>query len=208
MLGPGRHFVSNLELATGLGLLVATLGFRLETGTQNGVRLGFGYGSTVGFVAAALLLALVVARVRWSWPDLKSAAPSLLPLALGVVYVAAVVVPWWDVLPHEVWSTFIPRFAAVSWLTIASALLSIRLVYVWARQSRGISDRGPELVLLSMALVVLGVLDAVPLPTVQLTWNGGVLLGLSVPLTLLALIEERGGFRNVHVPEILRVDRI
>jgi hypothetical protein len=206
--GSGRRFVSTLELATGVCLLVGTLGFRLETGTQYGVRLGFGYGSVVGFVAAALLVALVLARLRWSWPALESAVPRLLPLALGVVYVAAVVVPWWGVLPDQVWSIFRPRFAVASWLTIASVLLAIRLVYVWARHSRGSSDRGPELVLLSSALVVLAVLDAVPLPTVRLTWNSGVLLGLSVPLTLLALIEERGGLRNVQVPELLRVDRI
>jgi hypothetical protein len=206
--GFGRRVVSSLELATGLCLLVATLGFRLEIGSQNGVRLGVGYGSIVGFVAAAVLIALVLARVRLSWPDVKSTAPRLLPIALGGVYVAAVVVPWWGVLPDEIWSTFRPGFAAVSWLTIASALLGIRLVYLWARQSRGSLDRGPELVVISMALVVLGVLDAVPLPTVQLTWNSGVLLGLGVPLTLLALIEERGSLRNVRVPEILRIDRI
>jgi hypothetical protein len=206
--GFSRRVVSSFELATGVCLLLATVGFRLHTGSQNGVRLGVGYGSIVGFVAAAVLVALVLARVRLSWPDVKSMAPRLLPLGLGGVYVAAVVVPWWGVLPDEIWSTFRPRFAAISWLTITSALLGIRLVYVWAGQSRGNSDRGPELVLLSVALVALGVLDAVPLPTVQLTWNGGVLLGLGVPLTLLALIEERGGLRNVRVPEILRVDRI
>jgi hypothetical protein len=206
--GFGRRVISSLELATGVCLLVATVGFRLQTGSENGVRLGVGYGSIVGFVAAAVLVALVLARVRLSRPDLKSTVARLLPLALGGVYVAAVVVPWWDVLPKEVWSTFSPRFAGVSWLTISSALLGIRLVHVWACQSRGRSDRGPELVLLSVAVVVLGVLDAVPLPTVQLTWNGGVLLGLGVPLTLLALIEERGGLRNVRVPDVLRVDRI
>jgi hypothetical protein len=207
MPGSGRQFVSTLELATGVCLLMATLGFRLETGTQYGVRLGFGYGSVVGLVAAAALVALVLARLRWSWPGLKSAAPRLLPLALGGVYVAAVVVPWWGVLPDQVWSTFNPTLAMASWLTIASVLLGIRVVYLWARQSRGSSGRGPELVLLSSALVVLAVLDAVPLPTVRLTWNSGVLLGLSLPLTLLALIE-RGGLRNVQVPELLRVDRI
>jgi hypothetical protein len=204
----GGRLASKLELATGVGLLVVTLGFRLEIGSLNGVRFDRGYGSTIGFVAGALLLALVVFRLRWSWPNLRSATPRLLPLALGVVYVAAVVVPWWGVLPDEVWSTFRPSFVSVSWLTITSALLGVRLVFVWARQAGGGADHGPELVVLSSALVVLAVLDAVSLPTAQRSWNGGVLIGLTLPLVLFALIEERGGLRDLHVPEILRVDRI
>ncbi len=93
-------------------------------------------------------------------------------------------------------------------MTLASALLGVRLVQVWARQARGASDYAPELVALSFALVALAILDAVPLPAVRLTWNSGVLLGLTVPLTLIALIEERGGLRNVQIPEIVRIDRI
>jgi hypothetical protein len=207
ILPPVRRALWLLELATGLGLLVVTLGFRLETGTQSGVRLGFGDGAIIGFLAAATLIALALAPSKWRRLNLKAAAPCLLPISLGVVYVAAVIVPWWDVLPHEVWSTFIPRFAALSWLTLAGALLGIRLVHVWIRQASG-ADHGSELVLLSLALVVLAVLDAVPLPTVQLNWNSGVLFGLTVPLMLFAFIEERGGLRNLQVPEILRVDRV
>jgi hypothetical protein len=206
-LPPVRRAVSRLELATGLGLLTVTLGVRLETGTQNGVRLGFGYGAIIGFLAAATLIGLALAPSRWTRLDLRAAAPRLLPFSLGVLYVAAVVVPWWDVLPHEVWSTFSPRLAAISWLTLASALIGIRVVFVWIRQASG-AVRGSELVLLSLALVVLAMLDAVPLPTVQLNWNGAVLLGLSVPLMLCACVEERGGLRNLQVPEILRVDRV
>ena len=59
--------------------------------------------------------------------------------------------------------------------------------------------------MLSVALVVLGVLEAVPLPELSVTWNAGVLLGLSALLTVCALIDAGGGLRNVRVPEILRV---
>jgi hypothetical protein len=208
MPGSGERVVSSLELVTGVGVLVATLGFRLQSGTESGVRLGIGYGSIIGFVAAAVLGALVLARTSWRWADVKAAATTLLPLVLAAIYVTAVVLPWWDVLPREISSTFVPRFAAGPWLTVASALLGIRLVYIWARQSRSSSDSGPELVLVSLALVVLGVLNAVPLPTLQLNWSGALLLGLSVSLTLLALIQERGGLRELRIPEILRVDRI
>jgi hypothetical protein len=207
--GSGERVVSRFELVTGVGVLVATLGFQLQTGSGSGVRLGIGYGSIVGFVAAAALGALVLAGARWRWVGLRAVAPALLPIVLGALYVTVVVLAWWwNVLPHASWLTFIARFAPVSWLKLASALLGIRLVYLWARQPRDVSDRGPELVLVSLALVVLGVLHAVPLPTVQLDWNGGLLLGVSGSLTLLALIEERGGFRELHVPDILRVDRI
>jgi hypothetical protein len=202
-----RQAFSVLELAGGLGLLVATLGFRLETGTQNSVRLGFGYGAIIGFAAAATLIAVALAPTRRKPPNLRTVAPCLVPMSLGVVYVAAVVLPWWDILPNAVWSTFIPRFAALSWLTLASALIGVRLIFAWVRQAGG-ADRAPELALLSLGLVALAVLDAVPLPTIQLNWNGGLLLAITLPLLLLAVIEERGGLRNLQVPEILRVDRI
>jgi hypothetical protein len=206
--GTGERVVSRFELVTGVGVLVATLGFQLQTGSGSGVRLGIGYGAIIAFVAAAVLGALVFAEARWRWDGVKAAAPSLLPVVLGVFYVTDVVLSWWwDVLPRVSWLGFIPSFAPVSWLTLGSALLGIRLVYLWARQSRG-SDRGPELVLVSLALVVLGVLQAVPLPTVQLDWYGGVLLGASLSLTVFALIEERGGLRELRVPDILRVDQI
>jgi len=34
------------------------------------------------------------------------------------------------------------------------------------------------------------------------------LLGLTVPLTLPALVDDRGGVRNLQLPALLRIDRI
>src|SRR5262249_24104071 len=55
VLGLGLHELSRTELAVGVALMVATLGFRLQTGVQDGVKLEIGYGAILGFVAAALL---------------------------------------------------------------------------------------------------------------------------------------------------------
>ena len=57
LLTPRRFLPSAVELAVGTALFVATLGFELvPTGS---VGLHFGYGSVVGFSAAALLLVMV-----------------------------------------------------------------------------------------------------------------------------------------------------
>ena len=111
-------------------------------------------------------------------------------------------------LPNGVWSWFEPGETAVSWLTVASSLLSVRLVQLWGRRARDSSSNTHELVALSFALVALAVLDALPRRSVYLTWNLAVLLGLTVPLTLLALVDDQGGVRNLRVPALLRIDRI
>jgi hypothetical protein len=196
---------SAFALATAVSLLVATLGFDVRHGNDAGIRYGFGYGSILGFCAAAVLIVLVLASrlppasaFRCAWPRLTGAVLSLL-------LVAVVVVPWWGVLPSSVWSVFAPGLARVTWLSVGSALLGIRLASSWFRQDDGESR---ELVLLSFALLVLAVLETVSLPTLRPSWNSAVLVGLSAMLTVLALVERRGGIRAITVPEILRIDRI
>jgi len=202
-----RQIVAPLEAAVGLGLLTVTLGFRVETGDSGDATLGIGYGAIVGFVAIGTLIALTLVSMRWRRPNLRAVAPRVVPISLAAVFIAVVVVPWWGVLPDTIWRTFVPRFAALSWLTLASALIGIRLAFAWWRQAMGV-DRAPELVLLSVGLVALTVLDATPLPSIEVNWNEGLLFALTLPLLLLALIEERGGLRNMRVPEVLRVDRL
>jgi hypothetical protein len=197
---------SRLELAAYLALLIATLALEVQTGTRDGVRLGFGHGAIVGLVAAVALIAVALAP-PWRRPFARPAPPVLLPIALAILFTAAVVVPWWDVLPQELWSTFVQSMTGLTWLTLAVALAGVRLVFLWARAGES-AYRGPELVLLSLGLIVLVVLAAVPLPTVRLNWNLAVLLGLAVPLLLLALYGERQSIRNLKVPETLRVDRL
>lgn len=57
-----RLAASVVELTVGIGLLVATLGFGLAASGGSGFH--FGYGSIVGFGAAALLLILALVRLR------------------------------------------------------------------------------------------------------------------------------------------------
>jgi hypothetical protein len=209
LLVPTVRVLQALELAAGLALVVATRCFQLETGSEGGISFRFGYGSYIGFAAVATLVALALARSRRPIRGLKTALSALLPLALAVTYVAVVVVPWWDVVPNRLWSTFWRDLAAVSWLTLTSGLIGLRLVRLWAQRARGVSTHAQELVALSLVLVALAMLDAMPHRAPHhLTWNLAVLLGLTVPLTLFALVEERGGVRNIRIPALLRIDRI
>jgi hypothetical protein len=208
LLVPTLRALQTVELAAALALVVATRGFQLQTGSEGGVQFGFGYGSYIGFAAVATLVALALARSRRATRGRKMALPALLAVALAVAYVAVVALPWWDVLPDGLWSTFWRDLAAVSWLTLASGLLGLRLIRLWAQQARGVSSHAEELVGLSLVLVALAILDAIPHRDPQLTWNVAVLLGLTVPLTVLAVIEERGGLSKAQIPALLRIDRL
>jgi hypothetical protein len=201
---------SRTELAFGLALLVATLGFGLETGNSGGVELEVVYGAVVGFVAAAVLVGLALAPVRIhavDWSGRRTAVPGVL---LGAAYVALVVLPWWNVLPDGVWSTFSPGLARLSWMTLAAALLALRLAYSWATRlaPSGAPRSTEELVLLALALTSLVVLDALRRGLDDLTWNTALLGSLAVALTVLGLVERAGGFDRVHVPDLLRIDRV
>jgi hypothetical protein len=203
---PARVIAISLELAIALALLVATLGSAVRTGSASEASYGFGYGAFVCFVGAGALIALVVVRaVRPSRVrPLRRLQAQLVPIALALAYVAAVVVPWWEVLPDRVWSTFVIAFAFASWLTVAGALIGLRLAFAWAEQAiRG--ARSVALLPLSVTLVALSALDTLAFPALRLSWNAAVLLGLSVPLLVAALIADRGGIR---IPAILRIDRI
>jgi hypothetical protein len=205
VLIPRRRRISTLELAACVALLVATLGFRLATGTVEGTRLGFGKGSILGFTATGFLLLLAFTTVGKRPFDLRKLASRAPAISLCIAYVVAVVVPWWGVLPSGVWTVFTPRLWAVSWLTVAGALLGVRLVADWLSAS---TDRQYELVFLPLMLAALAILDAVQFSHPELTWDSALLLGLSVGLGALGLIDLRGGTRNLPFPEILRVDRI
>jgi hypothetical protein len=196
-------FVSRGELAAALALCTATLGFQLQTGSEAGERLGFGFGAFLGFVCAGLLVATTFGR-----PSGLRASSALAPMLLVFAYLVAVVVPWWGVLPDRVWATFIPWFTGVTWLTVASALVGVRLLRLWTDRSAGGRDRVFQIIALSISLIVLSLLETLPLPSIRPNWNTGVLLCLAVSLTVPALVEAHGGWRTLHVPEILRIDRI
>jgi hypothetical protein len=202
--------LSRTELAVALALLVATLAVRLESGTQAGVRLEIAYGVVLGLAAAALLVGLALAPVRVPGLDSSTRATALPGAALGAAYVAVVVLPWWGVLPGDLWSTFASGPARLSWITVAAALVAIRLTGDWVTRlvRHGTGRDTDELVVLPLALVALAGLDALRYGLDDLTWNTAVLGSLATALTLLALVERAGGFARVQVPEVLRVDRI
>ena len=198
---PRRLPVSVTELAAGVGLLVATLGFRLEDRSDPGFSLEPAYGSKIGFVGAALLVALAVARLRPAAVEWKGAAARLAPILACTGYLLVVVLPWWDVLPAL-------SFAPLSWLTIAGALIGIRLLFLWVRQIAGAAGDLIWLVLLPIALFAIATLDLIRLREDGITWGGSIVLILCALLALLGRLEQREGLGNLHVPEILRVDRI
>jgi hypothetical protein len=205
-LAPRRLAVSGIELATGLGLLGATLGFQLSEAEGSDVRFEFGYGSTIGFTGAALLVALAVARLRAPRLDWNRVLVRLTPIAACAGYLVVVVLPWWDVLPRH--SQSVLRFAPLSWLTIVGALLGIRLLGLWVRQITGTSGSGDLLVILPLALLALAALDLIRLRAGGMTWGSGVVVGLCLVLAVSGRAEQLQGLQNLRVPEILRVDRL
>lgn len=201
-----RRFPPPVVLAAGVGLLVASMGFQLEDGSVDGYRLAFGYGSTIVFVAAGLLLALAVAGSRPPKLGGSRLAVRLVPIAACVAYLAVVVLPWWDVLPADVQSAL--RFAPVSWLTIAGVLLAIWLVELWVERIASAAAGADRLVIVPLALLSLAALDLIRFRDGGITWGGGIVVGLCLLLALLGWIERQAGLENARVPEVLRLDRL
>lgn len=198
-----RHPETAIELAAALGLLVATVGFRLENGSGPGFDVGRAYGSTVSFVGAALLIALALARVRPRRVALHHLHRRLAPIAACAAYVAVLVLPWWDVLPRRTNSALF--FAPLSWLTIAGALVGIHLLFLWFRR---VADNADWLVGLPLFLLALAAVDLIAERSRGISWGGGIIVGLSLVLALIGYVEQQGGLRNLRLPEIMRVDRI
>ncbi len=192
------------ELTAGIALLVATLGFTLIEGGDKTFRFGFAYGSTVGFAAAALLVALAALRLRPTTVD-RSRLVRLVPIAACVAYLVLVVLPWWDVLTRDGQSAL--RFATPSWLTIAGLVVAVRLVRAWSAQVARASA-SIWLVFLPLGLLALAAVDLFRLRDGGISWGGGLVVALSLLLVLFGWVEQRDGLDSLRVPEILRVDRL
>lgn len=201
-----RLAVSVVELTAGIAIFVATLGFQVRPFGVPGVH--FGYGSIVGFGAAAVLLVLALVRLRFPSFERNRLLVRLAPITVCLVYLVIVVVPWWDVLPRRLQSQSLVHFAPISWLTVAGALLAIHLLGSWARRIAGPSQSPDRLVLMPLALLALAALDLIRLRDAGITRGGGIVVGLCLLLALLGRIEQREGLENFRVPEVLRVDRL
>ena len=95
-------------------------------------------------------------------------------------------------------------------MTLAAALIGVRLACLWAtRLSRpGAAPDTTELVALPLVLVSLAVLDVLRRGLDDLAWNTALLGGLAVAMAVLGYVEREGGFQRVHVPDVLRIDRV
>ena len=134
--GPASPRGVDARARSGVALVVATLGFQLErhSGPTTGFRAEFGSGAIVGLVAAGILLALVLVRQSRPSIDRGRAVVRVAPMVACAAYVAVVVLPWWGVLPDGVQSAL--SFAPLSWLTIAGALVGVRLLRLWVARYR------------------------------------------------------------------------
>jgi hypothetical protein len=200
-----RHEGATLvELAVGVALLTATLGFELVDRPSLG--LTFAYGSTLGFVGAGLLVLLALARARPTARDLGTLAPRLVPIGACIAYLAILVVPWWRVLPEGAQRALVLP-PGLTWLTMAGALIGIHLLGSWLRRPARPRASADSLVALPLGLVVVVALELIRYRS-GITWGGGALVGLGVFLTSIGLVANRLGIENFRMPEILRVDRL
>jgi hypothetical protein len=100
------------------------------------------------------------------------------------------------------------RFAPISWLTVAGALLGIHLFGSWLRRAAGGSARPGLLVVLPLALLALAALDLIRLRSAGITWGGGLVVGLCILLAVLGRVEAQSGLEKMQIPASLRVDRL
>ena len=205
VLEPRRLRLSVVELAAGFGLLVATIGFSLQEGGGGGFHVGHAYGSTIGFILAAVLIALALLRSSLPTLDWRRAAVRLAPIAACAAYLTIIVLPLLDVFQEPFHTP--PIYPPLSWLTIAGALLGFRLLRFWALQITR-SSASPELVLLPLALLALAAIDLVDQRNDVVTWGRGALVGLCLLLALFGRIEQRRGLEGLRIPEALRLDRL
>ncbi|MEK6274066.1 MAG: hypothetical protein AABM30_01855 [Actinomycetota bacterium] len=205
ILGPRRLRLSVVELAAGFGLLVATIGFSLQEGGGGGFHVGHAFGSTIGFVLAAVLIALTLVRSRFPKLNWRRAAVRLVPIAACAAYLAIIVLPWWGLL----WKDFHtpPIYPPLSWLTITGAILGLHLLGLWTRQIAGASG-GAELVLLPLGLLALATVDLVNQRAEVVTWGRSAVVSLCLVLALVGRIEQRGGLESLRIPGAFRLDRL
>ncbi len=193
-----------VELAGGVALLTATLGFELVD--LPGLGITFAYGSTLGFAGAGLLVLLALARASPAAPDWNAVTPRLVPIGGCIAYLAILAVPWWKVLPDGA-QRALALAPGLTWLTMAGALLGIKLLGSWLRRPARPRTGPDPLVAVPLGLVVVVALELIRYRG-HITWGGGALVGLGVFLASIGFVERRVGLENVRVPESLRVDRL
>jgi hypothetical protein len=183
-----------LELAAGVALLVVVAGRNGPFHPAAGVH--WRYGAILSFCTAGLFVGACLAR---SPIRLMRFGARLLPLAAATLLIAAIWVPWWDVLSYESQ----PKATALTgWLAVASLLLALHILFSWTRPSF-------EVVLLPLGVLALVVVQAILARSIEPTWGTCIVGVLCLLLAWLGRVELRGGLANFRLPdEIWRVDRI
>jgi hypothetical protein len=192
-----------LEAVVAIVFLVSALAAAFR---ENQLDLRVDYGAFVGIAAAGILLVLALLRLRPGRVEPRRTRARAVPIAASVLCVAAVVLPWWFVLPQN-WSF---QDAALSgWLPVPGLLLGLYLVRLWILQLRGSVRSGSRLVLVPLVLLTLAALELIRYRDAGVVWSAVILVGLCLVLMLYGWIEERNGLEGFRVPEeIWRVDRL
>jgi hypothetical protein len=191
-----------LEIVLGSALLVATLGV-IASADYPAVHMG--YGSYVGFAAAALLVVGTLAPLRWPPVDRRRVLARAVPLLASLACVAALVLPVWQGVLPRAWMRHAEP--VIGWFWVVALLLALHLLCLWAGQiGQPSTSRG----------LVLTPLFILPLPALQLInernagviWGGVILIGLCLLLAVLGRFERTGELEKIGIPELLRVDRL
>jgi hypothetical protein len=165
-----------------------------------------GWGAFLGIAAAGVLLGTALLHLRLGPVDRSRALIRAVPLALSVLCVAAVVVPWWFIFPQS-WRS--QAASLTSWLAVPGLLLALYLVRLWTIQIRGRARTGSRLTLVPLVLLTLPALELIRDRNQQdVLWGAVILVGLCLLLALFGWIEEDRSLETVRVPDVLRVDRL
>jgi len=193
-----RHLY--VELAVGAAIYVMAAGFAI-TGF---LETHLGYGASLGFAGAALLLVAAARRLGSVPPDRRRLLVRLVPMLACVGFLVMPVATLTGRLSQTLqfespWQWW--------WLEVGAILIALRLLGRWLSGPKA----DDELVLLPLALLSLTVLTVVQAHSAydQLTWQSWLSLGLCLLLAVLGWLERTDRLEKFRVPqEIWRVDRL
>jgi hypothetical protein len=193
-----------LDMAIAIALLVSALATAYRA---DGPFFRMDYGAIVGFVGAGILLVTALVSLRPGRVERSRALVRAVPLALSVLCVASIMVPWWFVLPLD-WTS--RALALDSWLGVAGLLLALYLVRLWAIEMRGRARTDNRLTLVPLVLLTLPALELIRLRNSPVViWGAIILVGLCLLLAVFGWVEEDRNLETVRVPEeFWRVDRL
>jgi hypothetical protein len=192
----------DLEVVVAITLFVSMLGAAFRRDPVFHV----GYGAFVGVAAAGILLVSALVHFRPGRIERRRALARAVPLIASVLCVAAVVVPYWFVVPRD-WDY--QAAPLLSWMAVPGLLLGLYLARLWVLRIRGTAVTGYRLTLVPGALLTLASLELIRLRNDEVIWGAVILVGLCILLVAFGWIEEHRGLDSLRVPEeIWRVDRL